>query len=1137
MPGKHAFSQLVVIGASAGGIEALSTLVSTLPRDLPAPIVIAQHLDPALPSRLGSILTRNSTLPVRTVTERTPLEPGVVFVVPSNRDVEITDHEARLRADTAGRSRPSVDLLLSSAAQAYGDDLIAVILTGSGSDGTAGARAVKAAGGTVVIQTPQTARFPAMPQSLAPTTVDITANLEDMGSVLQALLADAATPQEPTEMTEKEEETLRALLAQVQARQGIDFTHYKTPTIRRRLQRRMVATGTDTLATYSAYVQSHPVEYERLTSSFLIKVTEFYRDPELFAYLRTQVLPELIAQARTRGNELRLWSAGCATGEEAYSLAILVADVLGDELERFTVRIFATDLDPTAIAFARRGVYPAAALASLPDDLIAPYFTPVDGAYALSKRVRGVVVFGQHDLGQRPPFPRIDLCMCRNVLIYFTADLQQRALRLFAFALRDDGLLVLGKAETTSTLPASFVSLDPHLKIYRRHGGRLLILPPETWDTIPASPTPVGLHGPALVEPAGTPQSPPDPQLFSTPEEDILSQLPVGVVVVDRRYDIQTINSAAQRLLSIYGAALREDLIHLAQTVPAAPLRAAIDAAFEGAAPSSIDEVVTVDPATAEERYIQITCYPRTGAQEDEPVAAVMIVVADITRLVHERHEREQAYARQREEMEHERDALEQAHTRQREETARVEATLRQVTDSNRQLLAANQTLGATNKGLRHDNVTALVGTEEAQAATEEAIALNEESQATNEELETLNEELQATIEELHTTNRELEARTGELRELAAALEAKRAQLAVILASIGDAVLLVDPTGAIVRTNAAYAQMFGSAHAAFVPEDEHGQPLPPEATPHSRAARGETFSMQFSLTTGEGARRWFEANGQPLRGNDEEHSVVVIREITASSLHRRLQDEFLALASHELRTPLTAVQGSLELLLNQLPAESSDARPRHSASLALRHARRLAVLVRDLTDVVRLQSGKLVLTCQAVDLVALVTQVVEDVQVLAQGRTVHLDAGTGPLLVYGDAGRLEQVLLNLLTNALAHAPEASRIEVRLRRVDDEVELQVQDYGRGVAAAALPHLFTRFYQVARPDRPSQGGLGLGLFICQELVTAHGGRIDVRSTEGEGTTFTVWLPLLDSGADPRDRPDDVLVVRDEAASSTS
>jgi two-component system CheB/CheR fusion protein len=272
------------------------------------------------------------------------------------------------------------------------------------------------------------------------------------------------------------------------------------------------------------------------------------------------------------------------------------------------------------------------------------------------------------------------------------------------------------------------------------------------------------------------------------------------------------------------------------------------------------------------------------------------------------------------------------------------------------------------------------------------------------------------------------------------------------------------------------------------------------------------------LTTGEGARRWFEANGRPLRGNHEAHGVVVIRDITAPSLHRRLQDEFLELASHELRTPLTAVQGSLELLGKLLPPESHDERPHRLADLALQNARRLGVLVQDLTDVARLQSGKPVLTCRAVDLVALVTRVVGDMQALARGQTVHLDAGTAPLLMYGDAGRLEQVLLNLLTNALAHAPEATRIAVRLRRVDGEVELQVQDDGRGIAAAALPHLFTRFYQVARPDRPSQGGLGLGLFICKELVAAHGGRIGVRSTEGEGTTFTVWLPLLDSVTDP-------------------
>jgi len=348
---------LVVIGSSAGGVAALSTLVATLPAGFPAPIVLAQHLSPAHPSHLGDILARHSTLPVRTIAAREPLEPGVVFVVPADRHIEITDGHVGVPVEGAGRPKPSIDLLLSSAAHAYRDRLVAVVLTGTGSDGAAGARAVKQAGGTVVIQNPETASYPAMPRSLAPTTVDIVANLEDIGPLLHDLVTDAPIPG-----ASHEEAPLRTFLEEVRARSGIDFTSYKAPTIGRRLQRRMAATRTGTLADYRAYLHDHPEEYQRLISSFLIKVTEFFRDPALFSYLREQALPPLIDAARGRGNELRLWSAGCATGEEAYSLAILVAEVLGADLDRFTVRIFATDLDATAIDFARRGVYPASAL-------------------------------------------------------------------------------------------------------------------------------------------------------------------------------------------------------------------------------------------------------------------------------------------------------------------------------------------------------------------------------------------------------------------------------------------------------------------------------------------------------------------------------------------------------------------------------------------------------------------------------------------------------------------------------------------------------------------------------------------------------------------------------------------------------
>src|ERR687886_713200 len=257
MAEQRRISQLVVVGASAGGIDALCTLVATLPREFPAPLVIAQHLDPGRPSHLAQILARRSTLPVQQVTGHAPLENGVVFVVPANHHVEITDHAISLRTRDGGRSMPSVDLLLTTAAPVFGENLIGVILTGTGSDGAAGARAVKEAGGMVVIQNPHTAQFAGMPAAIAPPLVDVVADLEAIGSLLHDLLTGADTPATPDENG-----TLNALLEQLQEASGIDFSRYKLPTIQRRVQRRMAATGMHRLADYVQYLQSHPEEYE-----------------------------------------------------------------------------------------------------------------------------------------------------------------------------------------------------------------------------------------------------------------------------------------------------------------------------------------------------------------------------------------------------------------------------------------------------------------------------------------------------------------------------------------------------------------------------------------------------------------------------------------------------------------------------------------------------------------------------------------------------------------------------------------------------------------------------------------------------------------------------------------------------------
>ncbi|MEJ7816401.1 MAG: chemotaxis protein CheB [Rubrobacter sp.] len=348
----NSFTHLVVVGSSAGGIGALSGLVSSLPEDFDAPIVVAQHLDPNRESHLQEILARRSPLPVKTVSEHEPLRAGVVFVVPANRHVNITDSEIDLSSEpSSGQPIPSINFLMETAAGVFGENLIAIVLSGTGTDGTEGARTVSQAGGTVIIQDPETAEFGEMPRSLAPSTVDIVSFLEEIGPVLKNLISGIAVPEESSE---DEGRDLEHFLEELHRSRGVDFRSYKRPTILRRLGRRMAATDCGSLDEYSKYLEEHPEEYRQLVNAFLIKVTEFFRDPDLFDHLREEVLPGLVEEARQEENQLRIWSAGCATGEEAYSLAILVSEVLGREAGFFDARIFATDIDEDAVKFARR---------------------------------------------------------------------------------------------------------------------------------------------------------------------------------------------------------------------------------------------------------------------------------------------------------------------------------------------------------------------------------------------------------------------------------------------------------------------------------------------------------------------------------------------------------------------------------------------------------------------------------------------------------------------------------------------------------------------------------------------------------------------------------------------------------------
>jgi two-component system, chemotaxis family, CheB/CheR fusion protein len=785
--------QLVILGSSAGGIDALSAIVDTIPASFAAPIVIAQHLDPRRPSHLAEILGRRSPLPIHGVEDRTTLEPGHAYVLPADGRMEVQAGALVPTEADGTRPSPSIDRILSSAAAVYGEGLTAVILSGSGSDGAAGARQVKAAGGTVVIQNPETAAYPSMPEAIPPSIVDIVADADAMGALLQDLVS---TPR-PVGRGDGDR-ALRSFLDLVRERAGIDFSTYKKGTILRRLQRRMLATRTADLAEYRKFIEANPEEFGRLTSSFLIKVTEFFRDTELFDYLRKEVVPQLVEDARSGDRELRVWCAGCATGEEPYSLAMLIAEAVGDD--PLDVRIFATDVDNDAIAFARRGLYAASVVANVPEPLRERYMTRSGDRYEISKAIRAMTVFGQHDLAQRAPFPRLDLAMCRNVLIYFTPELQRRALHLFAFALRDGGYLALGKSEYATMLAEHFVLADARQKVYRRQGERILIPPARTRPDM----SPPSLKLPTARRP-GWSQVPalsrdPDRAVTLTERaEQLLMRLPVGIVVVDGDYDIQLINLAGRELLGIHGQAVAEDLIHQLDESLAPKVKAAVDAALRGrrADPLVIERSSITADGTAG-RFVELKTEPFSGGDTRAQVAWAMVVVTDVTTSV--RNARDLAEAAT-------------VHTEERE---RAVDQAQALASSNEELRAVNRDLTTANAELRTANEELLLASEEVQAATEEVETLNEELQATNEELETLNEELQATFEELNTTNDDLEARSRELRETAVAIEGQRAQadaerlrLLTVLDLIGEPVIVVDAEGKVLQANEAFRSAVG----------------------------------------------------------------------------------------------------------------------------------------------------------------------------------------------------------------------------------------------------------------------------------------------------------------------------------------
>jgi two-component system, chemotaxis family, CheB/CheR fusion protein len=468
-------TRVVGIGASAGGLSALEEFLSRVPPHSGLAYIVVQHLDPTHKALLAELLQRITPMPVREATRNQRVEPDCVYVIPPNSELSIVKGVLNLKPPAEPRGmRLPINALFSSLASDQGERAIAVVLSGMGSDGTAGLQAIKAAGGLALVQQPDTAQFDMMPKSAIEAGCgDIIAPAGELPAAILAYVAKVPDSRQPSDEAARRalpSALLDRLFALLQSRTRHDFSQYKPSTLHRRIERRMAIHAIATLDQYIDHLQHNSQEIDLLFKELLIGVTSFFRDPAVWSQLAEVALPELL-ERRGAERRLRAWSIGCSTGEEAYSLAILFAEVMQRlaPAHAFTLQIFASDLSPDAIATARRGRYPDSIAADVSAERLSRFFSRHEDGYQINQNIRDMVLFAQHDVVLDPPFTKLDLIVCRNLLIYFDTALQRKLIPLFHYSLRPSGLLLLGTSETVGKFNSLFTPVgERKMRLYLR---------------------------------------------------------------------------------------------------------------------------------------------------------------------------------------------------------------------------------------------------------------------------------------------------------------------------------------------------------------------------------------------------------------------------------------------------------------------------------------------------------------------------------------------------------------------------------------------------------------------------------------------------------------------------------------------